>query len=60
MDIKKAIEIVHKDSLLKKNTCIPVLIQEMVDNPDYAGTLFGIDIRNDNDDYYTLNYVNGL
>lgn len=58
--IHNAIKDVQLDWLNISWCEIPVIIQVMVEDPDFAWTIFGIDVRNDNPNYYTINYVEGL
>lgn len=58
--IKCAIQKIHEDSLSKVKTKIPIILQEMVEEPDVAWTIFWLDVRNDNPNYYTLDCTNWL
>ncbi len=59
-EIKKAIEIIQKDAQEKVWTQISILIMEMVENPEYAWTIFWIDSRNESPENYTINYSKWL
>ena len=59
-EIKKAIEKIWQDSIEKVWEKIPVIIMEMVEDPDIAWVCFWIDSRNQDKNHYTINFVNWL
>jgi len=58
-DIEQYIDLVQQHSLEKSNECIPVVIQKMVDDIEFAWVAFSTS-PDDDKPYIVLNYHNGI